>query len=43
MANVGRIKTVIGPIVDVAFEGGKLPEILNALVVTRDNVQNLIL
>ncbi len=43
MANVGRIKTVIGPIVDVAFEGGKLPEILNALVVTRENGQKLIL
>ena len=43
MANVGRIKTVIGPVVDVSFEGAKLPEILNALVVTRENGQKLIL
>ncbi len=39
MANIGRIKQVIGPVVDVSFEGenSKLPEILNALEITRDN------
>jgi F-type H+-transporting ATPase subunit beta len=31
MANVGKIVQVIGPVVDVQFEAGKLPEIYNAL------------
>jgi F-type H+-transporting ATPase subunit beta len=45
MANIGRIKQVIGPVVDVSFdgEGAKLPEILNALVVKRPNGEELIL
>lgn len=43
--NTGRIKQIIGPVVDVSFaaEGAQLPEILNALVVTRDNGEVLIL
>jgi F-type H+-transporting ATPase subunit beta len=32
--NLGRIKTIIGPVVDVEFETGKLPEISHALRVT---------
>ncbi len=38
MANIGIVKQVIGPVVDVSFdrEGSKLPEILNALVIKRD-------
>ncbi|MFM2267470.1 MAG: hypothetical protein RL757_911 [Bacteroidota bacterium] len=45
MANIGRVKQVIGPVVDVSFEGGEaqLPEILNALVITRANGEELIL
>ena len=45
MANIGKIKQIIGPVVDVRFSGAdnNLPEILNALVVTRDNGQKLIL
>ncbi|MBK8388313.1 MAG: F0F1 ATP synthase subunit beta [Saprospiraceae bacterium] len=45
MANTGLIKTVIGPVVDVSFgqKGSKLPEILNALTVTRPNGEELIL
>ena len=43
MAHVGRIKTVIGPVVDVLFEEGKLPDILSALVVTHDNGQQIVL
>ncbi|MBS1618608.1 MAG: F0F1 ATP synthase subunit beta [Bacteroidetes bacterium] len=44
MANVGKIKQIIGPVVDVSFEqGGVLPEIMNALVVTRDNGQQVVL
>jgi len=43
--NIGRIKQIIGPVVDVSFseEGAKLPEILNALTVTRQNGEVLIL
>lgn len=45
MANIGRIKQVIGPVVDVSFsgEGSQLPEILNALVVKKANGEELIL
>ncbi len=45
MANTGRIKQVIGPVVDVSFSGNesKLPEILNALEVKRPNGEVLIL
>ncbi|MCS6820121.1 MAG: F0F1 ATP synthase subunit beta [Chitinophagales bacterium] len=45
MANIGKIKQIIGPVVDVSFEaeGSTLPKILNALEVTRDNGQKLIL
>ena len=37
MANIGKIKQIIGPVVDVSFsqEGSELPEILNALVIKR--------
>ena len=45
MANIGQIKQIIGPVVDVSFtaEGSNLPEILNALEITRDNGDKLIL
>jgi F-type H+/Na+-transporting ATPase subunit beta len=41
----GKIAQVIGPVVDVYFdlEGGKLPEILDALEIVRANGQKLIL
>jgi len=37
MANIGKITQVIGPVVDVAFdgEGSKLPNILDSLTVTK--------
>src|SRR6187402_2952224 len=37
MANIGKITQVIGPVVDVAFdgEGAKLPNILDSLTVTK--------
>ncbi len=45
--NIGRIKQVIGPIVDVEFENGNLPNIFNALKVTNttlgDKMGNLTL
>jgi len=45
MANIGRIKQVIGPVVDVSFTSAdaKLPEILNALTITKENGEVLIL
>ena len=45
MANTGKIKQVIGPVVDVSFSGEnvELPSILNSLVVTKEDGQKLIL
>ncbi len=45
MSNIGRVKQVIGPVVDVSFseDGSILPEILNALVINRDNGERLVL
>jgi F-type H+/Na+-transporting ATPase subunit beta len=45
MANIGQIKQIIGPVVDVSFsnENAHLPEILSALSVTRQNGETLIL
>src|SRR5690348_17189637 len=34
----GRIKQVIGPIVDVEFESGRLPAIYNAVRVTNSSI-----
>jgi len=35
--NEGKIVQIIGPVLDVEFPGGKLPDILNALVIPRLN------
>lgn len=44
MANTGKIKSIIGAVVDVQFDKeSKLPEILNALELTRDNGDKLVL
>ena len=45
MANIGKITQVIGPVVDVSFEteGSHVPNILDALFVTRPNGQKIIL
>ena len=45
MANIGKIIQVIGPVVDVSFDQSneKLPNILDALEITRDGGQKLIL
>ena len=42
MAKVGKVKQIIGAVVDVQFEGS-LPEIYNALEITRDNGETLVL
>lgn len=43
MANKGKIKQIIGAVVDVQFEEGNLPEIFNALELNRDNGDKLVL
>ena len=39
----GKISQIMGAVVDVEFSDGKLPEIMNALQVERENDNNLIL
>lgn len=44
MPNIGKIKQVIGPVVDVAFaEEASLPEIYNALELIRENGEKLVM
>ena len=45
MANTGKISQIIGPVVDVSFNeaGSTLPQIYNALAVTKENGQEVIL
>lgn len=44
MPNVGKIKQIIGPVIDVHFSAeNKLPEIYNALELTRPNGDKLVL
>lgn len=45
MANVGKVTQVIGPVVDVSFdhEDAKIPNILDALEVTRNDGQKIVL
>jgi F-type H+-transporting ATPase subunit beta len=40
MMNKGRIKTIIGPVIDIEFEPGKLPAINNAIKI-KDESQNI--
>ncbi|KUK80455.1 MAG: ATP synthase subunit beta, partial [Mesotoga prima] len=34
--NIGKIIAITGPVVDVSFEGARLPDILNALKVKNE-------
>ena len=45
MANKGKVSQVIGPVVDVSFEaeGSKLPNILDALVITKADGSRIVL
>src|SRR5215203_3659225 len=44
MANIGKIKQIIGAVVDVQFDSDKrLPEIYSALEITRENGDKLVL
>ena len=38
--NIGKIVQVMGPVVDVEFEQGKLPEILTALLITNPAIDD---
>jgi F-type H+-transporting ATPase subunit beta len=40
-AKVGKVVQVIGPVVDVEFEGGHLPSIYNAVRITSDGAQKI--
>ncbi len=40
--NKGKIKQIIGPVLDVEFEEGQLPEIYNAISITRKDGSKLI-
>jgi F-type H+/Na+-transporting ATPase subunit beta len=39
--NIGRLVQVIGPVVDVAFEEGKLPNIMNAIAITNPTINDV--
>ncbi len=39
--NIGKISQVLGAVVDVEFEPGKLPPVLNALTVTNPNIGDM--
>ncbi len=39
-SNMGRITQVIGPVLDVEFEGGELPFIFNALKITNPSIDD---
>src|SRR5262245_31338362 len=39
--NEGKIIQVIGPVVDIDFAGGSLPAILNAVKITRKNIEEV--
>ncbi len=44
MPNVGKIKQIIGPVIDVSFGGdSELPEIFNALELRRENGDKLVM
>jgi len=45
MANIGRVKQVIGPVIDVSFsgDGSTIPDILNALEIKKPNGEILVM
>lgn len=45
MQNIGKVAQIIGPVVDVSFsdDNARLPKIFNALTITRENGEKLIL
>ena len=43
MSDMGKVTQVMGAVVDVSFEDGKLPNIMNALEIARDDSEKLVL
>ena len=43
MPNIGKIAQIIGPVVDVSFADAHLPKIYDALEITKENGQKIIL
>ncbi len=43
MNNIGRIVQIVGPIVDVRFKKNKLPDLLTALKIIRDDGETLVI
>ena len=41
-ANIGKITQIIGAVLDIKFTGGKLPEINEAIQITRKNGEILV-
>jgi F-type H+/Na+-transporting ATPase subunit beta len=39
--NEGKIVQIIGPVIDIDFSGGKLPEIMNAVRIPRKNIEGI--
>ncbi|WP_350343523.1 F0F1 ATP synthase subunit beta [Proteinivorax tanatarense] len=40
--NKGKVTQVIGPVVDISFEGGQMPNIYNAIEIPRENDEKLV-
>ncbi len=40
--NYGRVTQIIGPVLDIRFENGKLPNLLNAIEIVRENGEKLV-
>jgi F-type H+-transporting ATPase subunit beta len=43
MANIGKVVQIIGPVVDVKFESGNLPEIYNAIKLVNPATNNVVI
>ena len=43
MSNIGKVSRIIGPVVDVSFADAHLPQIYNALEITKQSGQKVIL
>lgn len=43
MANIGKVVQIIGPVVDVKFESGNLPEIYNAIKLVNPATKNVVI
>ena len=40
--NKGKIHEIIGPVIDVKFKRGELPELLNAIEITNDKGEKIV-